>query len=148
MDAPISKNLIEPKIISNILYVDSIEEFDKIELAFNQTCLAFDNNRQCFYVKTRDRFGEYSQTKIYFYNDFATQISGIKGITKDEFIEKCKQVNFDEFKCELAIKFFLEKKKPYEVWKWTCQKGMHYEEDTIRVMKSRLKAKLLQVLTL
>jgi hypothetical protein len=90
----------------------------------------------------------YELTKIYFYNDVATQIKGVSGITREELIEKCKELKFDEFKCELSVKFFIEKMKPKDVWKWTNQKGMHYEEDTIRVMKTRLKAKLSQVITI
>ena len=55
MEIPISKNIIEPKIISNIQYIDSIEEVEKLELHPNEVKLLFDNNRPCFYVKSRAR---------------------------------------------------------------------------------------------
>ena len=71
---PISKNVIEPIIKSNIEYVNSVEDFDKIELQPNETKLCFDNNQPCFYIKSCNAKGEYSPTKIYFYEDFAQKI--------------------------------------------------------------------------
>jgi hypothetical protein len=62
----ISKNLIQPIIKSNIQYVDSIEEFEKINLDYNQTVLCFDNFKPCFYVRERNRHGEYSNVKFSF----------------------------------------------------------------------------------
>ena len=108
IEIPISKNIIEPKIISNIQYIDSIEEFEKVELHPNEVKLLFDNNRPCFYIKSRDRFGNYDRVRIYFYEDFATKI---EGITKEEFISKCKEAQLTERKIKLAIKCFFEKMK-------------------------------------
>ena len=82
---PISEQELQPKIISNILYVDSLEDFEKIELKPNETKLAFDNYHQTFYTRSRDRHGEYSAVKIYFYDDFVTKMQTIENW---EFIEK------------------------------------------------------------
>ena len=50
MIAPISKKVLEPVFLTNIEYVDSIEEFEKIELEPNQKILKFDNYKNCFYI--------------------------------------------------------------------------------------------------
>jgi hypothetical protein len=71
---PISQNIIQPVIKTNIDYVNSIEEFEKIELEPNQTILCFDNKRPCFYIRERDKFGEYCPAKVFFYEDFATKM--------------------------------------------------------------------------
>ena len=60
----ISKNIIQPVIKSNIQYVDSIEEFERIELDYNQTILCFDNFKACFYIRERNKYGEYSTVKV------------------------------------------------------------------------------------
>ena len=139
---PISKNLIEPKITSNIEFVENLEKFEKIELQPNQTKLAFDNNQQCFYIRSRDKFGEYSQTKIYFYEDFTQKVQNLE---KEEFIKKCKDAGLDELKIECACKFFLEKMKPYDVWIWvTSEKGKDWSWDYVRNLKYKLKIKLFE----
>ena len=86
MIIPISKDIVEPIITTNIEYVDSLEEFEKIELGLNQKVLRFDNYRNCFYIKGRDARGEYSRTTIYFYETF---VEKVRNIEREEFIKKC-----------------------------------------------------------
>ena len=140
MIVPISKDIIEPIIKTNIEYVNSIEEFEKIELQPNETILRFDNNQPCFYIKERDKFGEYSIVKIFFYENFAQKIQNIE---KEEFVKKCKEVGLDELKIECACKFFLDKCKPYDVWIWvTSVKGKSWSWDYVIGLKCTLKKKL------
>ena len=101
MIVTISKNIIEPKIKTNINYVNSLEEFEQIELDYNETIIRFDNNQSCFYLRERDRFGEYSSVKVYFYENFAERVQRIE---RDEFIRKCAKVGLDELKTEIAPK--------------------------------------------
>lgn len=140
MIIPISKNIIEPVIKTNIEYVENIEEFEKIELNSNETILRFDNNQPCFYVRERDKFGEYSPVKIFFYENFAQKIQNIE---KEEFIKKCKEAGLDELKTECACKFFFDKCKPYDVWIWvTSVKGKSWSWDYVIGLKCSLKKKL------
>jgi hypothetical protein len=137
---PISKEIIQPIIKSNIEYVNSIEEFEKIELDYNETKLAFDNNKPCFYIRERDKFGEYQSIKIYFYEDFKQKVQNLE---REEFIHKCQKVGLDNIKTETACMFFLDNKKPYDVWIWaTNEKGIDWEWDYVRNLKYRLKLKL------
>jgi hypothetical protein len=120
--------------------VNSIEEFEKIELQPNETRLAFDNNQQCFYVRERDKFGECSPVKIFFYENFAQKIQNLE---REEFIKKCKEAGLDELKTECACKFFLDKCKPYDVWIWvTSEKGKDWTWDYVISLKCKLKKKL------
>jgi hypothetical protein len=140
MIIPISKDIIEPIIKTNIKYVNSIDEFEKIELQPNETILCFDNNQPCFYVRERDKFGEYSLVKVYFYENFAQKIQSLE---KEEFIKKCKEAGLDELKTECACKFFLDKCKPYDVWIWvTSVKGKSWSWDYVIGLKCSLKKKL------
>lgn len=142
MIVPISKDIIEPIIKTNIEYVNSIDEFEKIELQTNETILRFDNNQPCFYVKERDKFGEYSIVKVFFYQNFAQKIQNLE---KDEFVKKCKEAGLDELKTEIACMFFLENKKPQEVWLWVLEtKKKDWEWDYVRNLKCKLKKKLFQ----
>lgn len=140
MVIPISKDIIEPVAISNILYVDSLEEFEKIELKLNETKLAFDNFKQCFYVRERDKFGEYSPVKIFFYDNFAQKIQNFE---KEEFIKKCKEAGLDEVKSQVAYMFFKENKKPQEVWIWLLENKLKdWSWDYVKNLKSSFKKKL------
>ena len=137
---PISKEMIEPVFTSNISYVDSLEEFENIQLKPNETRLAFDNNQSCFYVREKDKFGVYSSIKVYFYENFAEKAQRIE---KEHFIDKCRKVGFDELKTEIACKFFLENKKPQEVWLWLIDNNIKdCEWDTVKKLKHNLKVKL------
>lgn len=140
MVIPISKDIIEPMIKTNIEYVNSIEEFEKIELQLNETRLAFDNNKQCFYVRERDKFGEYSIVRIYFYENFAEKIQNIE---KEEFEQKCRVAGLDSVKTQMAYMFFKLNKKPQEVWIWLLEnKIKDYSWDYVINVKSKLKKKL------
>lgn len=142
---PISKEQIEPIYKSNILFVNSIEEFESIELDYNETKIAFDNFRQCFYLRGRDKFGEYSATNINFYETF---VQKAQGLNRTEFINKCKDAGLDELKTQLACMFFLENKKPLEVWEWVLKNTKKdWEWDYVRNLKCKLKKKLFQKVT-
>ena len=137
---PISKQVIEPIIKTNISYVNNIEEFENIKLKANETILCFDNNQPCFYIKECNYNGEYSPIRIYFYENFAQKI---KNVEKEEFIKKCKDVGLDELKTEMACKFFLDNMKPYDVWLWvTSEKGKDWSWDYVISLKCNLKKKL------
>ena len=142
MIIPISKEILEPVHKTNARFVNSIEEFEKIELECNETLLCFDNTQPCFYVKEKDRFGEYSPVKIYFYETFAQRLHDVK---KDEFVKKCKETGLDELKTQLACMFFLENKKPLEVWEWSLKNtNKNWEWDYVRNLKCKLKKKLFE----
>lgn len=139
---PISKNNLEPIVNTSIGYVDSIEEFEAIELEPNQKIIRFDNFNQCFYFKERDKFGEYSDVIIYFYEDFAQKVQGIE---REDFIKKCQKIGFSELKTKLAIMFFLENRKSEEVWEWTLKNtDKNYEWDTIYTMRSKMRRQLFE----
>lgn len=140
MIIPISKSIIEPIIKTNIEYVDNIEELEEIELQPNETKLAFDNFKQCFYIRARDKFGEYSPIMIFFYENFAQKIQNLE---REEFIKKCKDAGLDDLKAECACKFFLSKMKPYDVWIWlTSEKKKDWSWDYVTSLKCKLKKKL------
>ena len=142
---PISQNMLQPIIQSNIQYVNGIEDFEMIKLEVNQTLLCFDNNKPCFYIRERDKFGEYSPVKIYFYEDFANRVQSIE---REEFIKKCRDAGLSDLKTEIAIMFFLENKKPLEVWEWSLKNTTKdWEWDYVRSLKYKLKVKLFKKVT-
>ena len=141
--AQISMNNIQPVIKSNIQYVDSAEEFEKIELEYNQAIVCFDNNRQCFYVRERNRYGEYSEVMVFFYKGFAEKMQ------EDEnkaFYDKCKALKLDALKTEIAYKFFIENAKPQAVWLWLLEtKKADYAWDTVKHLRWKLKKAFLSL---
>lgn len=62
---------------------------------------------------------------------------------KDKMIAMCKAHNYNELKTEMAIKFFVEKQKPKDVWLWLCEtKQKSIEYDSVNMMKKRIKKDL------
>lgn len=141
LSAPISKNLLEPIISSNIQYVDGIEDFEKIKLNENQTLLCFDNNKPCFYIRERDKYGEYLSVKVYFYEDFATKM---QNADNKVFFDKCKALKLDSLKTEIAHKFFIDNEKTMKVWLWLLEtKKADWEYDTVKHLRYKLKKSFL-----
>ena len=139
----ISKDIIQPIIKSNIQYVDGIEEFEKIPLEHNQTLLCFDNKTPCFYLRERNRYGEYSSVKVYFYQDFATKMQADEN---GAFYEKCKALKLDALKTEIAYKCFIERAKTQAVWLWLLETGKaDWSYDTVKNVKYKLKKALLSL---
>ena len=137
---PICKNLIQPIITSNVQFVESLEEFEKIELELNTGFLAFDNHKQCFYFRERDKFGEYSRTKIFFYDDFYQKAQNLK---REEFIERCQKIGFKADKIEIACLLFIDcwSAEAVSDWLWKT-KGIRIEYDSMRIKKCRIRKEL------
>lgn len=62
---------------------------------------------------------------------------------RDKLIELCKAHNYNNIKTQIAIKFFIEKEKPKDVWIWLCE-TMQYpmEWDSVRYLKFKMKKEL------
>ena len=62
---------------------------------------------------------------------------------KDKLIELCKKHNYNELKTQMAIKFFVDKEKPKDVWVWLCdEQNYDIEWDSVKTMKYRMKKQL------
>lgn len=62
---------------------------------------------------------------------------------REKFIEKCKAIGYNELKCEMAVKFFLENEKPKDVWLWLCDTQENpMEWDSVKKIKYRMKKDL------
>lgn len=62
---------------------------------------------------------------------------------KDELIDKCKALKYNELKTQIAIKFFVDKEKPKDVWLWLCEtQDTPYEWDYVKNLKYRMKKDL------
>lgn len=140
---PISKDILQPIIKSNISYVNSIEEVEKIELECNETRLWFDNFNMRFYIRERDKLGVYSNVKVYFYEDFASKMQSADEM---DFSNKCKLLKLDPLKTEIAHKFFMENEKTQKVWLWLLEtKKADWEYDTVKHLRYKLKKEFLKL---
>lgn len=63
--------------------------------------------------------------------------------TESELIAHCKAHNYNDLKTEIAIKFFIHKENPKQVWEWLCNDKHNYMEyDSVYQMKWRMKKEL------
>ena len=148
MTIPISKDILQPAPIpkSNILFVNSIEEFEKIELELCQTLVAFDTSKvnQVFYCRERDRYGEYSPVMIFFYQNFAQKIQDLE---KEDFEKACRKAGLNEVKTLMAYLFFRKNYKPQQVWEYLLENEIKdYSWDYVRNVRCKLKKQLSEVI--
>ena len=62
---------------------------------------------------------------------------------EDKMIEVCKSHNYNKLKTEIAVKFFVKKESPKDVWLWLCETQENpIEWDSVRQMKWRMKKEL------
>lgn len=62
---------------------------------------------------------------------------------KEQLIALCKKHNYNPLKTEIAVKFFIEKEKPREVWLWLCEtQDDAMEWDSVKKLKWRMKREL------
>lgn len=60
-----------------------------------------------------------------------------------KIIQLCKKHNYNNLKTEMAIKFFVDKEKPKDVWLWLCDtQDDPIEWDSVKTMKYRMKKQL------
>lgn len=84
-------------------------------------------------------------TFLFFLQYFIDLKASTKVTNKELFIAKCKELNYGELKTEMAIKFFIEKSKPKEVWEWLCEEKHEYMEwDSVNKIKYRMKKELFE----
>lgn len=137
---PTLKQLIQSTKANKIIFVNSLIEFEKIEFDNDTTCLAIDNFVPSFYIRSRDKNGEYSSIKIYFYEDIAIKVQNLK---HDEFVEKCRIAKLSETDTKIAEKIFIDNMNNDELWDWVLRnKIKDVELDTIRKIKWRIRVKL------
>ena len=62
---------------------------------------------------------------------------------KDDLIDKCKSLGYNEMKTKIAVKFFIDKETPKDVWLWLCETEKYpMEWDSVKTLKYRMKKDL------
>lgn len=63
--------------------------------------------------------------------------------SKQNLINRCKEHGYNNLKTEIAIKFFIEKEKPKDVWLWLCSTQENpIEWDSVKRLKYQMKKDL------
>ena len=82
-------------------------------------------------------------TFLFFLQYFLDLIASKNTIDKDTLISKCKELGYNELKTQMAIKFFIDKEKPRDVWLWLMDtKQSNVEWDSVKKIKYRMKKEL------
>lgn len=62
---------------------------------------------------------------------------------KENLIARCKEHNYDDLKTQIAVKFFIDKEKPKQVWLWLCETQKYpMEWDSVKNLKYKMKKDL------
>jgi hypothetical protein len=62
---------------------------------------------------------------------------------KDNLIARCKALNYNELKTQIAVKFFIDKQKPKDVWLWLCEtQEFPMSWDSVKNLKHKMKKDL------
>ena len=58
-------------------------------------------------------------------------------------VAKCKELGYNELKTEMAVRFFIKKEKPKDVWLWLCEtQECPMEWDSVKNLKYKMKKDL------
>lgn len=69
-----------------------------------------------------------------------------KTFEEQEFLQICRQLNYNRRKTQIATKFFVEKWGIVEVWLWMCETKQNPPEyDSLKKMKNRIKKDLIEL---
>lgn len=63
----------------------------------------------------------------------------------DWLLARCRALNYNPLKTQMAIKFFQKREKPREVWLWLCETQTYpMEWESVRKTKYRMKKEIFQ----
>ena len=82
-------------------------------------------------------------TFLFFLQYFIDLYAFYNSVDKDGLIAKCKKLNYNELKTQMAVKFFIDKETPRDVWLWLLEtKQSDIEWDSVKKIKYRMKKEL------
>lgn len=82
-------------------------------------------------------------TFMFFLQYFLDLKASTKVTDKEAFVEKCKSLGYNDLKTEMAVKFFIGKETPRDVWLWLLKtKQSDIEWDSVKKIKYRMKKEL------
>ena len=82
-------------------------------------------------------------TFLFFLQYFIDLYAFYNSVDKDSLIAKCKKLNYNELKTQMAVKFFIDKETPRDVWLWLLEtKQSDIEWDSVKKIKYRMKKEL------
>lgn len=67
----------------------------------------------------------------------------VKLSDEELLVKLCKAHNYNELKTKMAVRFFIKKEKPKDVWLWICEtQDQPIAWDSVKQMKWRMKKEL------
>ena len=61
---------------------------------------------------------------------------------KDELLQLCAQNCISERDTKVAVMYYIDRKKPKEIWHWLCDNNQQMEYDSVYILLNRLNKKL------
>ena len=62
---------------------------------------------------------------------------------EERLIARCKELGYNDLKTEMAVRFFVRKEKPKDVWLWLCEtQDNPMEWDSVKNLKHKMKKDL------
>lgn len=61
---------------------------------------------------------------------------------KERLLQLCKEYNISERDTKIAVMYYIERKRPKQIWIWMCENNENVEYDTVYKILNRLNKKL------
>ena len=62
---------------------------------------------------------------------------------EERLITRCRELGYNHLKTEMAVRFFIKKEKPKDVWLWLCEtQDNPMEWDSVKNLKHKMKKDL------
>ena len=61
---------------------------------------------------------------------------------KEKLLKMCEEKNISERDTKIALMYYIDRKKPKQIWEWLCENHENMEYDSVYILLNRLNKKL------
>jgi hypothetical protein len=115
-----AKSIVYCMVITNAMFAASIVLCPIIHTyVFGALFFAYLDAFILWYIQTKEHLRQEKECAELVVEELRAQIKELQNPT-DEFIDKCRKAKLSKRDTEIAIKCFIEKLTPKEIWLWLC----------------------------
>ena len=139
-----AKSIITCMIITNVMFALSVVVCPYADTyIFGALVFAYLDTFILWYVQTKEILKAQKEYAEQVANELRVRLAELENPTQ-EIIEKCRKAKLSRRDTEIAIKYFVEKNTPKEIWLWICE-SIEYDNiewDSVYRILARISHKL------
>lgn len=139
-----AKSIVTCMVITNLMFALSVVVCPYADTyIFGALVFAYLDTFILWYVQTKEILKAQKEYAEQVANELRVRLAELENPTQ-EIIEKCRKAKLSRRDTEIAIKYFVEKNTPKEIWLWICE-SVEYDNiewDSVYRILARISHKL------